>query len=62
VLIPPEDPAALADAIAGLLADPDEAAALAARGRCRADAWPDAAQTVRNVLAVYREVVDRQAR
>lgn len=33
LLVPKEDPAALAAAIAGLLADPDRAAALAAAGR-----------------------------
>ena len=57
VLVPPGDAAALADAVAGLLADPARAAALAAAGRRRADGWPDAAATARQVVAVHRELL-----
>ena len=38
-LVPPGDPAALGDAIAGVLRDPNEAAALVAGGQARAEAF-----------------------
>jgi glycosyltransferase involved in cell wall biosynthesis len=59
VLVPPEDPAALATAISTLLEDPSEAEALAARARTRAAQWPDAERTVQAVLAVYGELLGR---
>ncbi|HSP36328.1 MAG TPA: glycosyltransferase family 4 protein [Frankiaceae bacterium] len=57
VLVPAEDPEALADALRRLLDDPAEAAALAERGRRRAAEWPDAARTVTAVLEVYRQLL-----
>ncbi len=57
LLVPPGDPAALADAVAGLLADPARAAALAAAGRAQAAGWPDEAATARGLVAVYRELL-----
>jgi glycosyltransferase involved in cell wall biosynthesis len=56
VLVPAEDPAALAEALQRLLDDPAERAALAGRALVRAAEWPDAERTVENVLAVYREL------
>ena len=44
-LVAPGDAAALADAVAGLLADRARAGALAAAGRRRAGTWPNAAAT-----------------
>ncbi len=57
VLVPPGDPAALARAVRRLLDDPVEAAALVARGRLVAARWPDEAATVRQVAAVYAELL-----
>jgi glycosyltransferase involved in cell wall biosynthesis len=51
------DPDALAEAVAGVLADPARAAALAAAGRARAAGWPDEAATARTLVAVYRELL-----
>jgi glycosyltransferase involved in cell wall biosynthesis len=56
-LVPVGDPAALAEAVAGVLADPARAAALAAAGRARAAGWPDEAATARALVAVYRELL-----
>jgi phosphatidylinositol alpha-mannosyltransferase len=56
VLVPPGDPAALAGAIDGLLADPGRRTALAAAGRVRAEAfaWPTVAA---RVAQVYRAAI-----
>jgi glycosyltransferase involved in cell wall biosynthesis len=56
VLVPPGDAAALATAVRGLLDDPAAAAAVAARGRAVAKSWPSEADTVTQVLGVYREL------
>lgn len=52
VLVATEDPAALAAAVAGLLADPSARATLAARAAARARTWDDVAARLE---AVYRE-------
>jgi glycosyltransferase involved in cell wall biosynthesis len=52
-LVPPDDPAGLAEAVTALLDDPRRAAAQAARGRARAEEWPDEDEAVRRVLALY---------
>lgn len=57
VLVPPEDPTALAAALAGLLAEPAAAAALGLRGLRRAAAWPGESATVAAVAAVYAELL-----
>jgi glycosyltransferase involved in cell wall biosynthesis len=57
VLVPVGDAAALADAVAGVLADPDRRARLSAAGRDRAAGWPDEAATARQLVAVYRELL-----
>jgi glycosyltransferase involved in cell wall biosynthesis len=56
VLVPPGDPAALADAIAGLLADPGRVKALRERSRRRGLGLPGAEDALREVLSVYRSV------
>jgi len=56
-LVPPGDPVALARAVRRLLDDPVEVAALVARGRLVAARWPDEAATVRQVAAVYAELL-----
>ena len=54
VLVTPEDPQALADAVAALLDDPDRAVHLAAAGRERAAATYTVDRMVDGVEAVYR--------
>jgi glycosyltransferase involved in cell wall biosynthesis len=56
VLVPPGDPAALAGALAGLVADAGERARVAAAGLERSAGWPDQAATARQVREVYAEV------
>ncbi len=56
-LVPVGDAAALAEALAGLLADPSRRARLAAAGRERAAGWPDEAGTARQLVALYRELL-----
>jgi glycosyltransferase involved in cell wall biosynthesis len=56
VLVPPSDPAALAAAVSGLLADAGRRAELAAAGLLQAATWPDEAATVAQVLSVYDEL------
>jgi glycosyltransferase involved in cell wall biosynthesis len=60
-LVPVGDPAALAEAVVGLLADPARAAALTAAGRARAAGWPDEAATARGLVALYRELLGAPA-
>lgn len=55
----PEDPAALAAAVTGLLADPERRAELAAAGPLRAAHWPTEDRTVAQVLSVYDELTGR---
>ena len=57
VLVPPGDPQALGVAVRALLDDPAAARALAARGRGVAARWPDEADTVGEVSAVYAELL-----
>lgn len=57
LLVPPRDPTRLAQAIRGLLADPDRAARLGRAGRERVGASFTAAEMERRVLALYDEVV-----
>jgi glycosyltransferase involved in cell wall biosynthesis len=56
-LVPVGDPAALADAVAGLLSDPARARRLAEAGTRQAATWPDEAATARQLVAVYRELL-----
>lgn len=57
VLIPPDDPAALAAAVTGVLADPAKARALVAAGLSAADGWPTLDDTVAQLAALYAELV-----
>lgn len=57
VLVRPGDPVALGRAVRALLDDPVAARALAARGRAVAAGWPDEQDTVRQVVAVYAELI-----
>ncbi|MCC6641751.1 MAG: glycosyltransferase family 4 protein [Deltaproteobacteria bacterium] len=62
VLVPPGDPAALAEGILGLLASPETRIALGARARARiieTFSWPRVAQAT---LAVYVELLDERRR
>jgi glycosyltransferase involved in cell wall biosynthesis len=61
VLVPAGNVAAVAAAVQELLDDPDRRAELARRGRERAEGWPDEAQTLAQVRAVYAELVPAQA-
>jgi glycosyltransferase involved in cell wall biosynthesis len=56
LLVPPEDVAELAAAVASVLDDAGLAARLAAAARARADALPTLADAVAAVLAIYRDV------
>jgi glycosyltransferase involved in cell wall biosynthesis len=56
VQVPPGDADALAAAVRRLLDDPAAAAALAARGQAVAATWPTEADTVEQVLGIYREL------
>jgi glycosyltransferase involved in cell wall biosynthesis len=58
VLVPPEDPAALADAVERLLADPAGAQELGARARMRAAAY-DWHSLAGRVLDVYAAALER---
>jgi glycosyltransferase involved in cell wall biosynthesis len=57
VLVPPGDAVALGTAVRGLLDDPAEARAVAARGSAVAAGWPNEADTVAQVAAVYAELL-----
>jgi glycosyltransferase involved in cell wall biosynthesis len=56
-LVPPEDPAALAGAVAGLLSDPPLCAALGAQGRRHVLSAHDVRHTAGRVTALYRELL-----
>lgn len=56
VLVPPDDPQALADAVAALLDDPERAARLAAAGRERAATTYTVERMVDGIEAVYRSI------
>lgn len=57
VLVPPGDPQALGRAVRALLDDPRAARELGERARTVAARWPDEQDTVRQVAAVYAELV-----
>lgn len=57
LLIRPGDADELADAVAGLLDNPAQAAALGARGLRRAEEWPDALRSAQDAIATYAEML-----
>ncbi|MEV7090093.1 glycosyltransferase family 4 protein [Streptomyces sp. NPDC093085] len=57
-LVPYGDARALAEAVTGLLADPERRARLAAAGRARAATWPTEDETIAQVLSVYDELTE----
>jgi glycosyltransferase involved in cell wall biosynthesis len=59
LLVPPSDPAALADALERLLGDEELRADLGARGRGRVSESFSAEANARAILAVYERVTDR---
>ena len=59
-LVPPDDPAALADALAALLRDPERRRALGAAGRARVVPAFAAARLVEDVDALYTELLRRK--
>ena len=58
VLVPPENPEALAAAITQLLKDPDGARQMGCRGRERIRAKFTVAQMVSGTMAVYNELLN----
>jgi glycosyltransferase involved in cell wall biosynthesis len=58
-IVPPADPAALAEAVSGLLLDPRGAAALGRRGRLRATPYTVEAM-LDALVKLYRELLDRK--
>jgi glycosyltransferase involved in cell wall biosynthesis len=62
VLVPPDDPVALADALLGLAADPAARRRLAERGRARALERFGIERMAQETLAVYRAVAPGRPR
>jgi len=60
LLVPPEDPRALADALREVLDDPSTAAARAGRARRRVIAEFDVARNVMALEALFRETLERR--
>ncbi|MEV6111211.1 glycosyltransferase [Streptomyces sp. NPDC052109] len=56
-LVPPEDPAALAEAVAGLLSDPPLRAALGDQGRRHVLSTHDVRHTAERIADLYRELL-----
>jgi glycosyltransferase involved in cell wall biosynthesis len=61
-LVPPRDPAALADALHALLEDPDRRRRYGEAGRERAVALYDWSAVVARTEAVYEDAVERRVR
>jgi starch synthase len=57
LLVPPDDPAALAEAVVTLLADPDRRARMGYRARAQALARFESATIAAQTLALYREAL-----
>lgn len=58
VLVPPGDPSATADAVDGLLRDPERSRALALAGRARARTWDSPESEARRWAVRYRTLTD----
>jgi glycosyltransferase involved in cell wall biosynthesis len=61
LLVPYNDPVALAGAIARILDDPELAQRLSAAGPPQAKTWPDEDATIEATLVLYRELTSRPA-
>jgi len=59
-LVPPENPAALADAVAALLPDPSLRAALGHQGRRHVLSTHDVRHTTEAVAGLYRDLLDAE--
>jgi glycosyltransferase involved in cell wall biosynthesis len=57
LLVPPDDPAAMADAIGALLSDPERAAEMGEAGRKEVEARFTSAHMARELRAIVRGVV-----
>lgn len=57
-LVPVGDAGALADAVVRVLTEPGRAARLVEAGRRQAATWPDEAGTARQLVALYRELLE----
>ena len=57
LIVPPADPAALADAVAGLLEDPERARAMGEAGRRRQDAASSPDVIAPETIAVYERAI-----
>ncbi len=62
LLVPGEDPEALARAVAELIADPGRRDRLAAEGRVQAATWPTEDDTIAQILSVYDELAQAAGR
>ena len=60
LLVPPEDPGALASAVGRVLSDRRLAEHLGAQALEAAEAWPDAAITARKVADLYEQILGRR--
>ena len=60
LLVPPEDPGALASAVGRVLSDRGLAEHLGAQALEAAEAWPDAAITARKVADLYEQILGRR--
>jgi len=60
LLVPKQDPDALADAIIQLLADPEKAKAMGRRGRELVETKYNWKTIVRQVLDIYKEVLAKK--
>ncbi|MGW0227244.1 glycosyltransferase family 4 protein [Actinopolymorpha singaporensis] len=57
VLVPPDDPGAVATALTEVLDRPEVAARLRAAGPRQAATWPDEDETAREIAKIYQEVI-----
>ncbi len=62
LLVPGDDPEALARAVADLIADPARRDRLSAEGRAQAATWPTEEDTIAQILSVYDELAQAAKR